>query len=252
MPAPRRWPQKNIDAANAAGQKPTAQPEIMLVIAGEAEGRSRRRKDAGDTGRQLTTTPEDWKQMMDVALTTKGMRDIDSDLSGPADVPAGRPAQPGGRLADRRDRQPGSVFYGDAVQAERHGGTGFPHPRPGRRRQEDHCGSRSPPAPSRTAMYNVKLAEALYGYGMYPEAEACGQARQDQGRRHGSHRAPTWCSACRRPRRANMPTPSPDVRAINQRNPASARIVRLWIYFGQHQEEPPDPGTGATAAAEIS
>jgi hypothetical protein len=34
--------------------------------------------------------------------------------------------------------------------------------------------------------------------------------------------------------------------AINQPNPAAARVVRLWTYFAKQKA---NPGTGATAAA---
>ena len=209
--------QKNIDAATAAGRKPDAQRSgYGAGRAGQAEGRGRRRKDVGSPGRQLQH-PDDWNQMMGVALTTKGMRDIDY-------VYMGRLMFLQSAKISRRDASLVGSTASNAGLLRRCGA--------GRRN------SAAPACPTdakadadkktmpqqiaagakQNGEYNVKLAEALYGYGMYPEAETAAQLAKTKGGatdptearhgdRHGADR-----------RKASMPTPP-------RRSPASTSPI---------------------------
>ena len=137
------------------------------------------------------------------------------------------------------------ALYGDAEACQEAGGTGVPiraEARPTRR----PCPSRSPAGPKQNGEYNVKLAEALYGYGMYPEAEALAPGRQDQGRRHGSHRSPTWCWPGLAAQ-GKYDDAAADLRQVNGANPATPRMVRLWSYYVKSEGR--RPATAAPAAA---
>ena len=132
--------QKNVDAAAAAGQKP-ARTDLDVIMAAQVK-----QKDEAGAEKTLEAlvanynSPDDWKQMMEVSLTTKGMRDIDYVYMGRLMF------LQGGQVNAADASLVGSTasrlgFLGEAVQAQKLGGTGFPdNDRQGRGRQEDHGG----------------------------------------------------------------------------------------------------------------
>ena len=83
------------------------------------------------------------------------------------------------------------------MQAEKHGGTGFPTGRAKADADKKTIPAQIAAGAKQNGQYNVKLAEALYGYGMYPEAEAAARLAKTKGGATDPTEAPTWCSAWR-------------------------------------------------------
>ena len=95
-PSPRST---SMPTTPPARDRAAAIPADHAGCPGGAEGRSRRRKDAGTRWSPSTTIPKDWNQMIDVALDHQGHARRRSDLAGPAAVPVRRH-----RLASRTPR----------------------------------------------------------------------------------------------------------------------------------------------------
>ena len=151
FPAAQGIVQKQIDAAAAAGKTPardTLQNLLDIQVAQKDEA------GAEKTLEQLVAgynDPEDWTQMIDVTITSKGMRDIDIIWLGRLlfQVGATASAEDANLFGQTASH---ATFFGDALVAAaawRHRLSGSHRPR--RRRQEDHAASRSRPAKSRTA-----------------------------------------------------------------------------------------------------
>ena len=181
--------QKNIDAATAAGKKPTRN-DLDVVMAAQVK-----QKDEAGAEKTLETLvanyndPDDWNQIIGVALTTKGMRDIDYVYMGrlmllQARQGLGRPTPSliGSTASTTRP-------LWRCVQAEKLGGTGFP---PADAKAEP---TRRPCRPDR----GRRQAERPVQCQDWPKrsmAMACSakpkiwrRAGQDQGRRRRSDRA---------------------------------------------------------------
>ena len=93
--------------------------------------------------------PRSWAQLMGVALTTKGMRDIDYIYMGRLMIlQAGKLSASDASLIGSTASKEG--LYGDAVQAEKLGGTGSPPADAKADSDKKTLPPRSRPAPSRT------------------------------------------------------------------------------------------------------
>jgi hypothetical protein len=240
--------QKDIDAAIAAGQKP-ARNDLDIVMS--AEVKQKDEAGAEKTLEQLVAnynTPEDWGQMMGVALTTKGMRDIDYVYMGRLMFLQNAKLSPSdasliGSTASKEG------LYGDAMQAEKMGGTGFPSPDAKAQADKASMQQQIAAGAKQNGQYNVKLAEALYGYGMYPEALAAAQAAKTKGGATDPSE-PDMVIGMAQAASGQYAAAATTFGGINQSNPASARVVRLWTYFVKSKANPAPATAPATAAAQ--
>jgi hypothetical protein len=225
--------QKNVDAAKAAGKAPN-RTDLDIILASQVK----QKDEAGAEGtlENLVASfnlPEDWNQIMGVSLTTKGMRDIDY-------VYMGRLMLVNGAKISSTDAQlVGGVanklgLYGDADAIQKMGG-----PAPDARIAAD---KKSIPAQitaeaKQGGEYAVKTAEALYGYGMYPEAEAAARLAQTKGGAKDPTEAPMVIGMAQaaQGKYADAVT---SFTGINSTNPASARVVRLWGYYVKFKANP--------------
>jgi cytochrome c-type biogenesis protein CcmH/NrfG len=80
---------------------------------------------------------------------------------------------------------------------------------------------------------------------MYSDAEALGQAAKTKGGLQDPTEADMLIGMSQAAQ-GKYAEAAQTFSAINQPNPASARVVRLWTYFAKQKA---NPGTGATAAA---
>jgi hypothetical protein len=233
--------QKNIDAATAAGQKPT-RSDLDIILASQVK-----QKDEAGAEKTLETLvanfnmPEDWNQIMGVSLTTKGMRDIDYIYMGRLMF------LQGGKVSATDASLVGSTasrlaFYGDAVQAEKQGATGFPPAGPKADADKKTIPAQIAAGAKQNGQYNVKLAEALYGYGMYPEAITAAQLAKSKGGATDPTEADMVIGMAQTAA-GQYAEAAATFGAINSPNPASARVVRLWSYFAKNKANP-----SATAA----
>jgi len=236
--------QKNIEAANAAGQKPSRN-DLDVVMAAQVK-----QKDEAGAEKTLETlvanynTPEDWKQLMEVSLTTKGMRDIDYVYMGRLMfLQGGQISQADASLIGSTASKAG--LYGDALQAEKAGGTGFPPSAAKADTDKKTFAQQIAAGAKQNGEYNVKTAEAAYGYGMYSDAESLAAAAKTKGGVKDPTE-PDMVIGMSQAAQSKYAEAAQTFGAINQPNPASARVVRLWTYFAKQKA---NPGTGATAAA---
>jgi hypothetical protein len=229
--------QKNVDTATAAGQKP-ARNDLDVILASQVK-----QKDEAGAEKTLETLvasynmPEDWNQLMAVSLTTKGMRDIDYVYMGRLMF-----LQSGGKIRPEDASLIGSTasrlaFYGDSVQAQKLGGTGFPDNAAKADADKKTMPAQIAAGAKQNGQYNVKLAEALYGYGMYPEAIAAAQAAKSKGGAQDATEADMVVGMAQTAagQYANAVT---TFGAVNQSNPASARVARLWGYYAKSKANP--------------
>jgi hypothetical protein len=233
--------QKSIDAATAAGQKPQRN-DLDIILASQVK-----QKDEAGAEKTLETLvasynmPEDWNQIMGVSLTTKGMRDIDYVYMGRLMFLQGGKITPTdasliGSTASRL------AFYGDSVQAQKLGGSGFPDNTAKADADKKTMSAQIAAGAKQNGQYNVKLAEALYGYGMYPEAITAAQLAKSKGGATDSTEA-DMVIGMSQTAAGQYGDAATTFGAINQPNAASARVVRLWGYFAKAKANP------STAAA---
>jgi len=228
--------QKNIDAAIAANQKPPRN-DLDVILASQVK-----QKDEVGAEKTLETLvanynmPDDWNQIMGVALTTKGMRDVDYVYMGRLMFLQGGKITPSdasliGATASRLG------FLGEAAQAQKLGGTGFADPGPKIEADKKTFAQQVAAGPKQNGVYNVKTAEAAYGYGMYPEAEALAKAAKEKGGVQDSTE-PDMVLGMAQAAQNKYADAAQTFGAINQSNPASARVARLWGYYAKVKANP--------------
>jgi len=232
--------QKNIDTAIAAGQRP-GRDDLDIILAAQVK-----QKDEAGAEKTLETlvanynNPDDWNQIMGVALTTKGMRDVDYVYMGRLMFLQNAKITPSdaslvGSTASRLG------FLGEAAQAQKLGGTGFADPGPKIDADKKTFAQQVAAGPKQNGVYNVKTAEAAYGYGMYPEAETLAKAAKEKGGVQDTTE-PDMVLGMAQAAQNKYAEAAQTFTAVNQPNPASARVARLWSYYAKVKA---NPATGA-------
>ena len=230
--------QKNIDTAKAAGKLPV-RTDFEIIMSSQVQQKNQ--AAAEQTLEQLVATfndPKDWAQMLSVSLGIKGMRDIDYVYLGRlmfatnANVPA-TDMQLVGSNANKQG------FYGDAEQAQKKGG-----PAPDARMATDRktVPQQITQGAKEGGEYNVKLAQALYGYGMYAEAETAARLAKTKGGVKDPTEADMVITLAQQAQ-GKYSEASTTLGGITAPNPAAARVQRLWGHFLKAKAQP------ATAAA---
>jgi len=231
--------QKNIDAAIAAGKKPVLSDLQILRNAQVAQNDQPGAEKTLEMQVASYDKPQDWALILSVAMTTRGMRDIDYVYLGRLMLQQARPiaasdAQLVGTTANKM------ALYGDAEAMQKAGG-----PPADAREVAD---KKSVPAQitagaKANGEYNVKLAEVLYGYGMYPEAIAAAQLSKTKGGASDPNEA-DMVIAMTQSATGQYAAANATFAGIKATSPATARVVRLWGYFTKLKASP------ATAAAQ--
>ena len=229
--------QKNIDAAIAANQKPPRN-DLDIILASQVK-----QKDEVGAEKTLETLvanynmPDDWNQIMGVALTTKGMRDVDYVYMGRLMFLQGGKITPSdasliGSTASRLG------FLGEAAQAQKLGGTGFADPAPKIDADKKTFAQQVAAGPKQNGVYNVKTAEAAYGYGMYAEAETLAKAAKEKGG-VTDPTEPDMVLGMAQAAQNKYADAAQTFSGVSQSNPASARVARLWGYYAKVKANPP-------------
>jgi hypothetical protein len=234
--------QKNLDAAAAAGQKPSLS-DLQIIMNSQVK-----QSDQAGAEKTLETMvasfgqQQDWTQIMAVALTTKGMRDIDYIYMGRLMFLQGGTVSPtDASLVGSTSSRLG--FLGDAVEAQKHGATGFPPADAKADADKKTIQAQIAAGPKQNGLYNVKLAQALYGYGMYPEAIASAQLGKSKGGDPDATEADMVIGMAQAAS-GQYAAAVTSFSGIQAPNPAAARVVRLWDYFAKAKASP------ATATAQ--
>jgi hypothetical protein len=236
--------QKNLEAAKAAGKTP-ARNDLDIIMSSQV-------KQKDEAGAEMTleslvqyyNTPEDWGQILGVTLGTKGMSETDYIYVGRLMLASGakfsaNDAQVIGATANK------SALYGDAEAMSKAGG-----PAPDARMAADKKSIDSQIAlgAKQGAEYNVKTAEALYGYGMYAQAEKMARDAKAKGATKEPNEADMviGMSLAAQGKYAEAATVFSGITATN---PAKARVVRLWGYYAKNKAAPAATPAAAPAPA---
>jgi tetratricopeptide (TPR) repeat protein len=239
--------QKRMDADKAAGkQTDRATLQIMLDIQVGMKDEA----GAERTLEQLVSQfndPADWTQMIDVALSSKGLRDPEVVWLGRLIFLAGaKPSQQDldlfGSTASHQ------AFYGDAVVAQQHGATGFPDATARADADKKTIPAQIAAEPKQNGNYSAKLAEALYSYGMYPEAEAAAKLAVSKGGVTDSSEAPMVLGQALTAQ-GKYDEAIAAFGQVQGGGPATARITRLWVALANIKKNPPAAAPATASAA---
>jgi hypothetical protein len=235
---------KPVDAAVAAGQRPTQQDLNLLF---QVQAMAKDEAGAEQTLLLRATSyndPADWGRLIDTVLGTKGETDLDIIYIGRLLFVCGAPVTPQdatiiGQTASHL------TFFGDALNAQQHGGTGFADPSARAAQDKKDMPKEIAAGQKQGGQYNVKLAEALYSYGMYPEAEAAARLAQQKGGATDPTEAPMVIGMAQvaQNKYADAAT---TFATVTSGSPATPRIAALWAAFAKMKANPPP----ATATAQ--
>jgi hypothetical protein len=227
--------QKNIDAATAAGKTPERN-DLDIVLAAQVK-----QKDEAGAEKTLETLvadfgqPDDWSQLMGVALTGKGMRDIDYVYMGRLMLlRGGQINQSDANLVGSAANSNRLGLYGDAEAMQKFGG---PAPDPREAADKKSMPAQIAAGAKQNGQYDVKTAEAAYGYGMYSDAENLARAAKTKGGMADPTEADMVIGMAQAAQ-GKYADAATTFGGINQSDAASARVVRLWTYFVKSKANP--------------
>ena len=233
--------QKNIDAATAAGKKPD-QNDLQIVL--QSQIKQKDEVGAEKTVESLVANynaPEDWDNIMSVALTSKGMRDIDYIYMGRLMLArGGKVNQSDANLVGSAGNSNRLALYGDADAMQKYGG---PAPDPREAADKKSMPAQIAAGPKQNGQYNVKTAQAAYGYGMYSDAENLARAAKTKGGVQDPTE-PDMVIGMAQAAQGKYADAAATFGAINQPNPASARVARLWGYYVKSKANPSTAAAG--------
>jgi len=227
--------QKQIDASVAAGQRPNRDLINMKI---NAHLKANDNPGAEGTLEQALlwfNQPADWEQIINVAMSTSGIRDIDAVMLGRLLYVSGAPvSQDNAQLIG--DTSQKLAMYGDAQTSVQKGAklqldaarvnsdrTSMP--------EQIKMGA------TQNGLYNVKLSEALYGYGMYPEAEAAARLGLSKGGADASEAQ--MLIAMSLYQQGKLAEASAAFQQVQGGSPATPRIARLWNTLVKIKQAPP-------------
>jgi tetratricopeptide (TPR) repeat protein len=239
--------QKQIDADKAAG-KPASRETLQNLL--DVQVAQKDEAGAEATLEHLVAEfndPKDWTQMIDVAISSKGIRDLEVVWLGRLIFLAGAtPSQQDANLFGATASH--LTFFGDAQVAAQHGGTGFPDANARADADKKTIPAQIAAGQKQNGEYNVKLAEALYSYGMYSEAEAAAKLAQSKGGTKDSTEAPMVLGQALTAQ-GKYDDAIAAFGQVQGGGPATARITRLWVALAKIKKNPPAAAPAATAAA---
>jgi hypothetical protein len=227
--------QKSVDAATAAGKKPD-RDDLDIILGAQVK-----QKDEAGAEKTLETLvanynmPDDWNQIMGVTLTGKGMRDLDYIYMGRLMLArGGQISQADANLVGSAANSNRLGLYGDAEAMQKFGG---PAPDPRAVADKKSMPAQIAAGDKQNGQYDVKTAEAAYGYGLYSDAENLARAAKTKGGA-ADPTEPDMVIGMAQTAQNKYADAAQTFAGINQSNPASARVVRLWTYFIKSKATP--------------
>ena len=191
--------------------------------------------------------PKDWSQLIDVAISTKGLRDVELIWLGRLMFVTGStPSAQDLRLVG--DTASHLAFYGDALMAQQHGGKDFSDPTAKAEADKKTIQAQIAAVPKQNGNYAAKLAEALYSYGMYAEAESAANAAMAKGGVPDASEAPMVLGQALAAQ-GKYDDALAAFGKVTGGGPATARITRLWVDHVNLKKNPPAAETAAAAPA---
>lgn len=235
--------QAQVDADKKAGRVPDHNA-LMVVMSADAGMKDE--AGAEQTLEELIldyNQPEDWAQMIDIAFGTEGLRDVDAIWLGRLLFLVGAP------VSQNTGNMIGSIaghltFFGDAVNAKAHGAVVDPDPGPRADADKKTIADQIAAEDKQPGVYSAKLAEALYSYGMYPEAEAAAKIAISKGGNPDGTEAPMVLGQALAAQ-GKFAEAKAAFGTVTGGGPATARIVRLWVTYCNVKLNPPAQAAAA-------
>ncbi|MCX7281340.1 MAG: hypothetical protein NTX21_07265 [Alphaproteobacteria bacterium] len=227
--------QKNIDAAKAAGKLPS---ESDLNNIKNAQVNKNDQAGAEKTLEAIVANygaQKDWDELSRVALTTRGMRDIDYVYIGRLMVAqAGKLKAEDATMVGSAANSNKLALYGDAETMQKFGG---PAPDPRIASDKKTLPKQIADGAKNDGEYNVKTAEAAFGYGQYADAERMARtAKTKPGVKDPTE--PDMVIAMSLSAQDKYADAAAIFDTVKPSNPASARVVRLWTYYVKTKANP--------------
>ena len=238
--------QKQIDADTAAGKKPSRnllQGLIDVQVAKQDEAGAEKTLEALVAD---YNDLKDWSQMIDVALSSKGLRDVEAIWLGRLAflvgvTPAAQDLTLFGSTADHL------AFFGDASEAAKHGGTGFADNTARADADKKTMPQQIALEAKQNGQYSAKLAEALYSYGMYAEAETAAKTAMSKPGATDPTEAPMVLGQALAAQ-GKYDEAIATFGQVQGGGPATARITRLWVAYCNIKTNPPAETAAAAPA----
>jgi len=222
---------QRIEADKKAGRVPDRKTLQMLLSA-----QSQLKDEAGmaDTLEEAAADyndPADWTEIIAITFGTPGLRDQDGIWLGRLLFVLGVKVPPSdastvGEIAVQHG------FFGDAVNAKAHGAQMDSDPTPradsDRKTMTDQIAQQQ----AQDGAYNAKLAEALYGYGMYPQAEAAARLAIQKGGSPDPSEAPMVLGQALTAQ-GKYDDAIAAFGQVNGGGPVTPRIARLWANYAK-------------------
>jgi|SRR5665213_3053205 len=222
---------QRIEADKKAGRVPDRKTRQMLLSAQSALKDEAGMADTLEEEAADYNDPADWSEIIAITFGTPGLRDQDGIWLGRLMFVVGAPVPPSdagtvGQIASQHG------FFGDAVNAKAHGGQVDPDPAPRADSDKKTMPDQIAHGQAQDGAYNAKLAEALYGYGMYREAEAAAKLAIQKGGNPDPSEAPMVLGQAL----AAEGKYDDAVVAFGQvagGGPVTPRIARLWAAYAK-------------------
>ena len=175
--------------------------------------------------------PADWAQIIGITFNSPGLRDQDAIWLGRLLYVVGAPVSANdagmvGQIASQHG------FFGDALSAKAHGAAVDPDPGPRAEDDKKSLPQQIAGGQAGDGTYNAKVAEAAFGYGMYPEAEAAARLAMQKGGNADPSEAPMVLGQALTAQKKYDEA----VAAFGQVSgggAATARIARLWTAYAK-------------------
>jgi TolA-binding protein len=222
---------QRIEADKKAGRVPDRKTLQMLL---SAQSQLKDETGMADTLEEEAADyndPADWSEIIAITFSTPGLRDPDQIWLGRllfvvgAQVPSSD-ASTVGQIASQHG------FFGDAVNAKARGGQVDPDPTARADNDKKTMPDQIAQEQAHDGAYNAKLAEALYGYGMYPQAEAAARLAIQKGGNPDLSEAPMVLGQA-----LTAEGKYDDAEAafgqISGGGPVTPRIARLWAGYAK-------------------
>jgi hypothetical protein len=241
--------QRNIDAEIKAGKSPDKQSLEVLMSAQVGLKDDAGAQDTLEQQVKYYNDPADWAQMIDVAITQNGIRDLDAIWLGRLLFTVGA------KVTQDDANMVGAIaghltFFGDAVNAKSHGAVVDPDPGPRADADKKTIDQQIAAANAQNGTYSAKLSEALFSYGMYDKAEQIAQLSVSKGGNAQDPSESQMVLAQAQALQGKYDDALASFGKVTGGGPATARVARLWTDYVNIKKNPPAaPAAPAQASA---
>jgi TolA-binding protein len=222
---------ERIAADKKAGKVPDRGTLQMLLAAQSALKDEAGMADTLEEQAADYNDPNDWSEIIDITFGTSGLRDQDAIWLGRLMYVVGARVSPAnantvGTIAGQHG------FFGDAVTANAHGGQIDPDPSARADADKKTIPDQIAQQQTQDGAYNAKLAEALYGYGMYPQAEAAARLAIQKGGNPDPTEAPMVLGQALTAQ-GKYDEAAASFAQVSGGGPVTPRIARLWAGYAR-------------------